>query len=72
LFEHFFRRVRQQVPAAREKSSPPWEALERLAGVSAEEVRQLQDWYSEACAARRVPLGRLHNLLVKIDRHLSA
>jgi hypothetical protein len=72
LFEHFFRRVRQQLPAAREKSSPPWEALERLAGVSAEEVRQLQDWYSEACAARRVPLGRLHNLLVKIDRHLSA
>jgi hypothetical protein len=71
LFEHFFRQVRQHLPAAREKSSPPWEALERIAGVSAGDVRQLQDWYSDACAARRVPLGRLHNLIVKINRHLS-
>ena len=72
LFEHFFRRVRQHLPASREKSSPPWEALERLAGVSAGDVRQLKDWYSDACAARRVPLGRLHNLIGKIDRHLTA
>ena len=72
LFEHFFRRLRQHLPAAREKSSPPWEALERLAGVSVKDVRQLQDWYSDACAARKVPLGRLHNLIVKIDRHLIA
>lgn len=72
LFEHFFRRVRQHLPAAREMSSPPWEALERLAGVSVRDVRQLQDWYSDACAARRVPLGRVHNLIVKIDRHLTA
>jgi hypothetical protein len=41
LFEHFFRRVRQHLPSAREKSSPPWGALERLAGVSAEDLRQL-------------------------------
>ncbi|HEY6926128.1 MAG TPA: DUF4350 domain-containing protein [Steroidobacteraceae bacterium] len=72
LFEHFFRRIRQHLPAARQKSGPPWEALERLAGVSTGDVRQLQDWYSDACAARRVPLGRLHNLIVKIDRHLTA
>ena len=72
LFEHFFRRVRHHLPAAREKSSPPWEALERLAGVSAGDVRQLQAWYSDACAARRVPLGRLHNLIVRIDRQLTA
>jgi len=72
LFENFFRRVRQHLPAAHEKSSPPWQALERLPGVSAGDVRQLQDWYSDACAARRVPLGRLHNLMVKIDRHLTA
>lgn len=72
LFEHFFRRVRQQLPAAREKSNPPWEALGKVDGVCAEDVRQLQDWYSDACAARRVPLGRLHNLIVKIDRHLTA
>jgi len=72
LFEHFFRRVRQHLPSAREKSSPPWGALERLAGVSAEDLRQLQNWYSDACAARKVPLGRLHDLIVKIDRHLTA
>ena len=72
LFEHFFRRLRQYQPAAREKSSPPWELLERCAGVSTADVRQLKDWYSDACAARRVPLARLHNLMVKIDRQLNA
>lgn len=71
LFDHFFRRVRQHLPAAREKSGPPWEALEKLAGVSGADVRQLQDWYSDACAARRVPLGRLHNLIVKMERQLT-
>jgi uncharacterized protein DUF4350 len=71
LFEHFFRRVRQHLPAIRENNSPPWELLEKLASVSPQDVQQLKGWYSDACAARRVPLGRLHNLIVKIDRHLT-
>jgi hypothetical protein len=35
-------------------------------------VRQLQDWYSDARAERRVPLVRLHNLIRKIDRQITA
>ena len=72
LFEHFFRRLRARLPAAHEKGDPPWELLERHAGVSSADLRQLEAWYADACAARRVPLQRLHNLIVKIDRHLTA
>jgi hypothetical protein len=77
LFDHFFRRLRTRLAGG--KSEPPWELLERLAhgssgqpGVSAAEVRQLKDWYADACAARAVPLGRLQNLIVRIEKHLTA
>ena len=72
LFEHFFRRVRERVPSGHDKVNPPWEALEGHPGVSAGELRQLRDWYADARAARSVPLGRLHNLIQKIDRHIIA
>jgi hypothetical protein len=72
LFQHFFRRLRLRLPAAHEESGPPWELLERHAGISSADLRQLEAWYADACAARRVPLQRLHNLIVKIDRHLTA
>jgi uncharacterized protein DUF4350 len=42
------------------------------AGVSAAQLRQLKDWYADACAARAVPLGPLQNLMVSIEKHLSA
>jgi len=42
------------------------------AGVSAAELRQLKDWYADACAARAVPLGPLQNLMVRIEKHLTA
>ena len=72
LFEHFFRRVRERSPSGHEKVNPPWELLEGQSGVTAVELRQLRDWYADARAARRVPLGRLHNLIRKIDRHITA
>src|SRR3984957_6115317 len=72
LFEHFFRRVRERLPSVGDKSSPPWELLEGHPGVTIMELRQLRDWYADARAARRVPLGRLHNLIRKIDRHITA
>jgi hypothetical protein len=72
LFEHFFRRVRERLPSGHEKDNPPWELLEGHSGVSAGELRQLRDWYADARAARSVPLGRLHNLIQKIDRHIIA
>ena len=72
LFEHFFRRVRGRLPSGREAGNPPWELLEGRSGVTPTELRQLRDWYVDASSARRVPLGRLHNLIQKIDRHITA
>jgi hypothetical protein len=72
LFEYFFRRVRERVPSTRERVGPPWELLEGHPGVTPLDLRQLRGWYADARAARRVPLARLHNLIRKIDRHITA
>jgi hypothetical protein len=73
LFDHFFRRIRERLPiGGYEKANPPWELLEGRPGVTAVELRQLRGWHADARAARRVPLGRLHNLIQKIDRQITA
>jgi Domain of unknown function (DUF4350) len=71
LFEHFFRRVGERQPLSREKGRPPWGFLEGHPGVARADIRQLRDWYADAHAARRVPLGRLHNLIIRIDRQVT-
>jgi hypothetical protein len=72
LFEHFFRRIRGRLPSGGDRATPSWELLEGLPGVTAAELRQLRQWYAAAHAAREVPLERLHNLIVKLDRHLTS
>jgi hypothetical protein len=87
LFEHFFRRIHERLPAGGRKADspwgsptgasppwagPPWEMLEGHSGITSVELRQLKGWYADARAARRVPLGRLHNLIQKIDRRITA
>jgi hypothetical protein len=83
LFEHFFRRIRERLPAGRDFkanpswasppwTNPPWKILEGHSGITAVELRQLKGWYADARATRRVPLGRLHNLIQKIDRRITA
>jgi hypothetical protein len=59
MFEHFLRQH-------------PWEALERHSRLAATDISQLRSWYADASGSRRVPLVRLHNLLVKIDRQLNS
>ena len=49
-----------------------WEALERHPRIAASDLRQLHEWHAAAAGARRVPLDRLHNLLLKIEGQLSA
>jgi len=71
LFEHFFRRVDEQLPPSRDKGQPPWDYLESHAGIARVDIRQLRDWYAAAQAERRVPLGRLHNLIRRVDRQLT-
>jgi hypothetical protein len=59
-------------PAGEKGGPPPWGLLEGHPGITPMELRQLKGWYADARAARRVPLDRLHNLIQKIDRHITA
>jgi hypothetical protein len=49
----------------------PWEVLERQSRVAGADLAQLRQWYSEL-GYSRVPLIRLHNLIVRIDRQLNS
>jgi Domain of unknown function (DUF4350) len=48
----------------------PWDLLERQPRIAAADLMQLKVWYSQLGTAR-VPLARLHNLMVKINRQLN-
>ena len=39
--------------------------------VAPADLEQLKGWYAEAHASRRVPLDRLQNLIVRIDRQMA-
>jgi hypothetical protein len=71
LFEHFFRRL--QARSGRGGASPalPWEWLENHPRLARADVRQLREWYADAYSDRRVPLLRLHNLLIRTERQLA-
>jgi hypothetical protein len=58
MFEHFLRRW-------------PWEVLERQSRLAAADLMQLKAWYAQL-GSSRVPLVRLHNLMVRIDRQLNS
>ena len=77
LCEHFFARLQRRIdrgpgramrPGVRE---PPWDWLARHPQVAADDVVQLRAWYGQACEGRRVPLARLHNLLLSLDRQVA-
>lgn len=70
LFEQFFLRL-QRLTGQRAAAGPPWEWLENHPRLSAAEVRQLRDWYADAYSERRIPLRRLHNLIVRTERQLA-
>jgi hypothetical protein len=69
LLENFFRRVNER--AQRRDASPPWDLLERHPHVVRADLEQLKAWHAEAIAARRVPLGRLYNLILRIDESIA-
>lgn len=72
MFEHFFRRLRARLPHAAEPAGPPWELLEHHARIAPADLEQLREWYAAAHSAGRVPLTRLHNLMIRIERQLAA
>jgi len=48
----------------------PWDLLERQPRIAAADLAQLKAWYSQLGTAK-VPLVRLHNLMIKINRQLN-
>jgi hypothetical protein len=56
---------------ARADDAIPWDVLERHTRVSPTDVGQLKAYYADAHASRRVPLDRLQNLIVRIDRQMA-
>jgi hypothetical protein len=71
LFEQFFLRL-QRLTGDSGAAAPPWEWLEKHPRLSADAVRQLREWYADAYSERRIPLQRLHNLIVRTERQLAA
>ncbi len=72
MFEHFFRRLRLHAPRAAGPAGPPWRLLEHNPRIARADLEQLREWYAAAHSAGRVPLARLHNLMIRIERQLAA
>ena len=74
LFEQFFGRVVAQaggsLPVAGTLSESVWLWLQRRGQLADDDIVQLQHWHDAAWSERRIPLRRLHNLLLRIDRQL--
>ena len=73
MFENFFGQLRRGAPQAQASAvAVPWEWLANHPRLAAVDVRQLRQWYADAYADRRVPLVRLHNLLLATEGRLAA
>jgi hypothetical protein len=72
MFEHFFQRLRRTLREPTLDPSPYWEWLENNPRLARADVAQLRDWYSDAYSDRRVPLTRLHNLIVRTEMQIAA
>jgi hypothetical protein len=72
LFEHFFGRLAARTHRGAQAEGLPWEWLEHHPRVRRADVQQLRQWYAQAYSDRRVPLTRLHNLIVRTERQLAA
>ena len=72
LFEHFFRRLHARTHRGASYDGPPWDWLENHPRLARADVQQLKNWYADAYSDRRVPLARLHNLIVRAERQLAA
>ena len=71
LLEQFLQRLSRATGRSISDPAPLWEWLESHPRLTRAEVRQLRAWHAAACADRRVPLVRLHNLIVHTERQLA-
>jgi hypothetical protein len=72
MFENFFLRLRRSTHSAAHDPTSAWDWLENNPRLVRADVVQLKEWYANAYSERRVPLSRLHNLIVKTERQLAA
>jgi hypothetical protein len=72
MFAHLERRLAAARRGTRVPAGALWELLEQQPRVTRAELEQLREWYARAYAGERVPLKRLHNLIVRIERQLAA
>ena len=70
LLELFLRRIALRIPA-RGATDGPWEYLGTSSRIDARDLAQLRQWHARARAGERVPLLRLYNLILRIDRQIA-
>ena len=70
LFDHLFQRVRTYMLDL-EDDTDPWNYLERHPRIARADIEQLRVWYADACASRRVPLQKLQNVMVRVQRQIA-
>jgi hypothetical protein len=71
LLEQFLQRLSAAVGPGASDPARLWQWLENHPRLSRAEVQQLREWHVAACANRKVPLIRLHNLIVRTERQLA-
>jgi hypothetical protein len=71
MFEHFFQRLRRTLHEPTLDPSPYWEWLENHPRLARADVAQLRTWYAEAHSDGKVPLARLHNLIVRTEMQVA-
>jgi hypothetical protein len=72
MFEHFFQRLRRMLRTPTLDPAPYWDWLENNPRLAREDVAQLRAWYADAYSDERVPLARLHNLIVHTEMQIAA
>ena len=76
MLEHFLQRlagtlVRSPAPGEQRSQEQLWEWLENNSRLQRKDVQQLREWHAAARRDRRVPLTRLHNLILRTERQLA-
>lgn len=71
MFEQFLQRMGDAVGRNGADEARLWEWLEGHPRLARPDVQQLRAWHARSAANRRVPLIRLHNLIVRTERQLA-
>ncbi|MBV8974620.1 MAG: DUF4350 domain-containing protein [Sinobacteraceae bacterium] len=71
LLDQFLERLGSATGRAPAESAAMWEWLESHPRLGHGEARQLREWHAAAHGNRRVPLVRLHNLIVHTERQIA-